>query len=107
MRKRRLIVPVLFVVLAFALAQDVPAQLNLDIRVSILESRLGRLESDVAMLVRVPEQLARIETTLQAVAEKTSGQGDILTSIALSVISTLIGVVIAYSMGVKKGASGK
>lgn len=99
MRKRRLLIPVLLLTLALAFAQDVPAQLNLDIRLSIVESRLGRLESDVAGLARVPEQLARMEATLQGLAEKTSGASGVLQQVGVGIAMSVFSAVVAYTIG--------
>lgn len=104
MRKRRVLIPILLLTLALGLAQDVPAQLNLDVRLSIVESRLGRLESDVAGLARVPEQLARIEATLEALSAKSDGNSNVIETIGVGITMTLISGIIAFTMG-KKSAS--
>lgn len=105
MRKRRWLALTLFLLLALGLAQDVPAQLNLDVRLSIVESRLGRLESDVAGLARMPEQLARIESKLEAISERSSGTSSIIETIGVGITMTLISGVIAFTMG--KRSAGK
>ena len=99
MRKRRVLIPILLLTLALALAQDVPAQLNLDVRLSIVESRLGRLESDVAGLARVPEQLARIEATLEALSAKSDGNSSIIETIGVGITMALISGIIAFALG--------
>lgn len=105
MRKRRWLALTLFLLLALGLAQDVTAQLNLDVRLSIVESRLGRLESDVAGLARMPEQLARIESKLEAISERSSGTSSIIETIGVGITMTLISGVIAFTMG--KRSAGK
>lgn len=106
MRKRRWLALTLFLLLTLGLAQDVPAQLNLDVRLSIVESRLGRLESDVAGLARMPEQLARIESKLEAISERSSGNSSIIETIGVGITMTLISGIIAFTMG-KKSAGTK
>lgn len=111
MRKRRVLIPALLIALTLALAQDMtsspPAQLNYDVRLSIVESRLGRLELDVAGLARMPEQLARIETTLENLNEKASGNSGILETIGVGITMTLISGIVAFTMGKKAGSGGK
>lgn len=76
-----------------------PAQLNLDVRLSIVESRLGRLESDVAALTRVPEQLARMEAVLENLDKKASGNAGVIQSVAMTFVTGVISAVIAYHVG--------
>lgn len=105
MRKRRLLIPLLCIGLALALAQDLPAvpptQMNLDIRLAIVESRMTRLESDVAALAQVPAQLARMEATLQNVAEKTNNQGGLWQQLGVGVTMALISSIVAFQFGRK------
>lgn len=105
MRKRRLLALTLLAVLALALAQETtpPTPLNLDfvVRLSIVEGRVTRLESDYAKLDRVPEQLARMESTLEAVAEKTKSQGGIFQQLGVGVTMALVSSVIAFQAGKK------
>lgn len=99
MRKRLWLVPVLLLTLALGLAQDVPPQLNVDVRLSIVESRLGRLELDVAGLTRMPEALARIETKLEAISEKSSDNSNVLQSVGMSIVTLVIGGAIGDLIG--------
>lgn len=99
MRKRRLLIPALVLTVALALAQDVPAQLNLDVRLAIVESRLGRLESDVALLARIPEQLSRIEERVTAIADKTSGNSGVLQTVGLGIVMSVVTGLITFGMG--------
>lgn len=105
MRKRLILIPVLLLALALALAQDMtsspPAQLNLDVRLSIVESRLGRLELDVAGLASVPAQLAKMEAILENLNEKASGNSGVLQTLAIGVTMSLISGVIMFIMGKK------
>ena len=99
MRKRLWLVPILLLLLALALAQDVPPQLNVDVRLSIVESRLGRLELDVAGLTRMPEALARIETKLEAISEKSSDNSNVIETIGVGITMAFISGIIAFALG--------
>ncbi len=99
MRKRRLLIPALLFTLALALAQDVPAVLNFDVRLAIVESRLTRLESDVALLARIPEQLSRIEERVTAIADKTSGNAGVLQQVGVGIAMSVFSAVVAYTIG--------
>lgn len=100
MRKRRILVPALFLVVALALAQDTN---SLETRLSIVESRLGRLELDVARLNDVPSSLARIEEKLTALSEKTNSSSNIIETIGVGITMSVISAAIAYGVG-RKGA---
>lgn len=62
----------LVLLLATAAAQPAPAN-GLDTRLTIVETRLGRLEADVSQLREVPTALARIEEKVTALTERTGG----------------------------------
>lgn len=100
MRKRRILIPALFLVVALALAQDTN---SLETRLSIVESRLGRLELDVARLNDVPSSLARIEEKLTALSEKTNSSSNIIETIGVGITMSVISAAIAYGVG-RKGA---
>lgn len=81
-----------------ALAQDAG---SVETRLSILESRVGRIEVDVSRLSEVPVSLARIEQKLTALAEKADGQGSVLQTVGLGIIMSVITGTISYAIGRK------
>jgi len=87
--------------LAGALAQEGATTPTLEIRLSIVENRLGRLEADVSRLSTVPEAVARIEEKLTALTEKAGNNSNVLQTVGLGVVMTVIGSVISYQMGRK------
>jgi len=92
--KRTLISLGVLLLLAGVLAQDSPLPpTSFDVRLGIVENRIGRLESDVANLSVVPSQLARIESKLEALTEKSGGNTNVLTTIGLGVVMLVIGSV--------------
>lgn len=95
--KKPLVALAVTLLLAPALAQETGiSQPSVEIRLSLVESRLGRLESDVSRLTDVPTQLARIESKLEALTEKADGQGNVLQSAGLMVFSALVGGAIGW-----------
>lgn len=100
--KKPLIVLGAALLLAAALAQDTPPSPNLEIRLSLVESRLTRVEADLSRLSSVPTQLARIEERLDALVQKADGQGSVMQSIALMVFSGLVGGGIGWLFNRKK-----
>lgn len=84
-----------------ALAQEGATTPTLEIRLSIVENRLGRLEADVSRLSTVPEAVARIEEKLTALTERASGNSNVLQTVGLGVVMTVIGSVVSYQMGRK------
>ncbi|MCZ2110974.1 MAG: hypothetical protein LC118_15630 [Dehalococcoidia bacterium] len=103
--RHRLLAALLIGVLACTvLAQDAPvdnraATANLDIRLSIVESRLGRLETDVAGLSAVPSQLARIESKLEALSERSSGNSSVLQTVGVGIAMSLVSGIVAFFIG--------
>jgi len=92
--KRTLISLGVLLLLAGVLAQDSPLPpTSFDVRLGIVENRIGRLEADVAGLSVVPTQLARIESKLEALTEKSGGNTNVLTTIGLGVVMLVIGSV--------------
>lgn len=97
--RKRLWLTVLLLVLAVGLAQDTPS--SIETRLSIVENRLGRLESDVSRLSEVPTSLARIEEKLTALSERSSGNSNVLQTVGLGIVMSLITGSISYAMGRK------
>lgn len=89
------------VLLTGALAQDAT---NVETRLSIVESRLGRLEADVSRLSDVPTALARIEEKLTALSEKNDGWTGSLSTITVGVIMLIIGGAVGDLMSRKRQA---
>ena len=98
MKRKSIVFLCAALLLAGALAQDAigTSQPSVEIRLSLVESRLGRLESDVSRLTDVPTQLARIESKLEALTEKANNQGGVLQSLGLMVVSGLLGGGISW-----------
>jgi len=99
--KKTIVLVLAALFLAGALAQEGAATPTLEIRLSIVENRLGRLEADVSRLSTVPEAVARIEEKLTALTERASGNSNVLQTVGLGVVMTVIGSVISYQMGRK------
>lgn len=99
MKKRNLVLLLVALLLTGALAQDEGP--TIDTRLSILENRVTRLESDLSRLSGVPTQLARIEEKITALTDRTDGQGSILQTVGLGIIMTTIGSLISYQAGKK------
>lgn len=102
MNKRILVPLTAAMLLTGALAQEAATTPNVEIRLSIVENRLGRLEADVSRLSNVPAQLARIEEKITGLAEKADGNSGILESLGMGLALAVISSVIAYQMG-KRG----
>lgn len=108
MHRRKLALLAVFVTLTLALAQDmtgtipiVTSELNYEIRLSIVESRLGRVESDLSALTTMPASLARMEATLEAVADKATGAAGVLQTVGLGIVMSVITSVIVVRGSVK------
>lgn len=103
MKRKSIVFLCAALLLAGALAQDAigTSQPSVEIRLSLVESRLGRLESDVSRLTDVPTQLARIEEKITALTERASGNSNVLQTVGLGIVMTVIGSVISYQMGRK------
>lgn len=99
MLKRRIIITATVLLLAVALAQDTPS--NIETRLGIVENRIGRLEADVSRLSEVPTSLARIEEKLTALSERSSGNSNVLQTVGLGIIMSVITGTITYAMGRK------
>lgn len=76
-----------------------------DVRISILENRVTRLESDVANLRTVPTQLARIETSLKNLEEKAGDQGDVLQAVGLGIVLSVVTGAISYTAGKRRSGA--
>lgn len=83
-----------------ALAQDTSAA-NLETRLSIVESRLGRLEADVSRLSDVPTSLARIEEKLTALSERSSGNSNVLQTVGVGLVMSILTGLVSFAMGKK------
>ena len=81
-----------------ALAQDAAAA-NLETRLSIVESRLGRLEADVSRLSDVPTSLARIEEKLTALSERSSGNSSVLQTVGVGLVMSVLTGLVSFAMG--------
>lgn len=102
MKRKTIVLLCATLLLAGALAQDA-TQPNLEIRLSIVESRLTRVEADVSKLSSVPTQLARIEEKLTALAEKADGQGGVLQTVGVGITMALLGGGIGWLFKGKRG----
>ena len=99
--KKTIVLVLAALFLAGALAQEGATTPTLEIRLSIVENRLGRLEADVSRLSTVPEAVARIEEKLTALTEKAGNNSSVLQTVGLGVVMTVIGSVVSYQMGRK------
>lgn len=91
--------------LALAAETNSNATSSDDVRISILESRVGRLESDVASLRSVPAQLARIETALDALTEKAGNNADVLQAVGLGIVLSVVTGALSYTAGKRRSGS--
>ena len=94
--KKRIALFAVALLLTGALAQEAATTPTLEIRLSIVESRLGRLEADVSRLSEVPSQLARIEERLVTLTERSGNNSSVLQTLALSTVTFLLGGGIAW-----------
>lgn len=76
--------------------------ISVETRLSILENRMGRLETDVARLGNVPTSLARIEEKLTALTERAAGSANILESLGTGVVMSLATFMITRTLSNKK-----
>lgn len=104
--RKRILATITVILLAVALAQDAP-NATLDIRLSIVETRLSRLESDVAGLAVVPSQLTRIQAQLEALTERSSGNSNVLQQLAMTVVVALLTGGIGLMIGRNRTNGGK
>lgn len=100
--RKLILLTLALLLLTGALAQEGPAQF--ETRLSIVESRLTRIEQDVSRLYEVPTALARIEEKLSAVIEKSQGLSSVAETISVGVIMTVIGLVIGHVVGKRNKA---
>lgn len=95
MLKKVLVLLAVFVIASSHAQPDSAAtrefSLNAETRLTLLENRLARLESDVNRLTPVPTSLARIEEKLNAVIEKSSGWNSNISTVVTGVIMLVIG----------------
>jgi len=89
--KKTIVLVLAALFLAGALAQEGATTPTLEIRLSIVENRLGRLEADVSRLSTVPEAVARIEEKLTALTERASGNSNVLQTVGLAITTGLLG----------------
>lgn len=99
--KKTIVLVLAALFLAGALAQEGAATPTLEIRLSIVENRLGRLEADVSRLSTVPEAVARIEEKLTALTEKAGNNSSVLQTVGLGIVMSVLTGWISYSMGKK------
>lgn len=76
---------------------------NLDVRMSIVENRLGRLESDVARLANTPTQLARIEEKVTVISERATSNSGIFQAIGMGVFMMVLSGAFSYQFGKRSG----
>lgn len=100
MKKRRIVLTLTALLLACALAQDTTAT-HIETRLSIVESRLGRLEADVSRLSEVPTSLARIEEKLTALSERSSGNSNVLQTVGIGLVMSVLTGLVSFAMGKK------
>jgi len=100
--KRTLTAIAALLLLAGGLAQDAPSwSSGIDTRLSIVETRLSQVESEILGLRAVPVQLGRIEEKITALAERSSGNSNVLQTVGLGVIMSVVTGAITYAMGRK------
>src|SRR5690606_5165344 len=63
------------------------------------ENRLGRLEADVSRLSTVPEAVARIEEKLTALTERASGNSNVLQTVGLGIVMSVVTGAIGFMQG--------
>lgn len=100
--KKRITLLAVVLLLAGALAQEAATVPTLEIRLSIVENRLGRLEADVSRLSTVPEAVARIEEKLTALTEKAGNNSSVLQTVGLAITTGLIGGFIGWLFSSKR-----
>lgn len=102
LKRAALTLALLLLPVALAAETTANAQPNDDVRISILESRVGRLESDVANLRTVPAQLARIETSLDALTEKAGSNAGIIQAVGLGIVMSVLSGAFSYTAGKRR-----
>ena len=101
--KKTIVLVLAALFLAGALAQEGAATPTLEIRLSIVENRLGRLEADVSRLSTVPEAVARIEEKVTALTEKATGNSSIIQTVGLGIVMSVITGAIGFLHGRSRG----
>lgn len=103
MLKRTLISLGVLLLLAGVLAQDSPLPpTSFDVRLGIVENRIGRLEADVAGLSVVPTQLARIEEKVTSLADKSDSLGSGISTVVIAVLTMVMGSVTGAAWQARK-----
>ncbi len=97
--KKTIVLVLAALFLAGALAQEGATTPTLEIRLSIVENRLGRLEADVSRLSTVPEAVARIEEKLTALTERASGNSNVLQTVGLGIVMSVVTGAIGFMQG--------
>lgn len=105
--KRAAITLTLIVALAsVGWAQDLPnpqASIAVETRLTLLESRLARVEADVSRLSGVPLSLARIEERLENLTEKAGDWGGNVSTVVIAVLTMVMGSVTGAAWQAKRG----
>ena len=99
MNRRHLVLLIAALLLTGALAQDTDP--TIDTRLSILENRVTRLESDLSRLSGIPTQLVRIEEKVTALTEKVGGNSGVLQQVGLGVIMSVVTGWASFTYGRK------
>lgn len=101
MRKVRRLVVALACAVLLSLALGASTAENTETRLSIVESRLTRVELDVSRLSTVPTSLARIEEQITALNDRAEGQASVVKAVGLAIIITVITGTITVARGRK------
>lgn len=95
---RRVLILVVVLLLACAAAQDPTAtpQItpSIETRITLLESRLARVEADINRLAGVPSQLARIDAQVTTLVDRTDGLTGSLGGLGSSALLVVFGAVV-------------
>lgn len=102
MARRTAITLIVLLVLAGGLAQDTTANwTQFDTRLTVVETRLGLVEGELVGLKVVPVQLGRIETKLEALAERSSGNSGVLQTVGVGLVMSVLTGLVSFAMGRK------
>lgn len=81
---------------------------NINVRVSVLESRLKRIEQQLANLETVPSQLARISADVNYLSTQSRRQRDDFTTLFVApVITGVIALSLGLLLGQRNGRNGR